>query len=142
MIGAGTGVAPFRGFVQERAALGGSGRNWLFFGAPHQRSDFLYQLEWQRALKDGKLDRIDLAFSRDSAPKTYVQQRIGEQARTLYDWLQGGAHLYVCGATAMGKDVHAALIDALSAHNGGDRDAANEYLDTLARDGRYARDLY
>ena len=142
MIGAGTGVAPFRGFVQERAALGGSGRNWLFFGAPHQRSDFLYQLEWQRALKDGQLDRIDLAFSRDSAPKTYVQQRIGEQARTLYDWLQGGAHLYVCGATAMGKDVHAALIDALSAHNGGDRDAANEYLDTLARDGRYARDLY
>jgi sulfite reductase (NADPH) flavoprotein alpha-component len=83
MIGAGTGVAPFRGFVQERAALGGSGRNWLFFGAPHQRSDFLYQLEWQRALKDGQLDRIDLAFSRDSAPKTYVQQRIGEQARTL-----------------------------------------------------------
>ena len=142
MIGAGTGVAPFRGFVQERAALGGSGRNWLFFGAPHQRSDFLYQLEWQRALKDGQLDRIDLAFSRDRAPKTYVQQRIGEQARTLYDWLQGGAHLYVCGATAMGKDVHAALIDALSAHNGGDRDAANEYLDTLARDGRYARDLY
>ena len=142
MIGAGTGVAPFRGFVQERAALGGSGRNWLFFGAPHQRSDFLYQLEWQRALKDGQLDRIDLAFSRDSARKVYVQHRIAEQARALHDWLQGGAHLYVCGATAMGKDVHAALIDALSAHNGGDRDAANEYLDTLARDGRYARDLY
>ena len=142
MVGAGTGVAPFRGFVQERTALGGSGRNWLLFGAPHQRSDFLYQLEWQRALKDGQLDRIDLAFSRDSAQKVYVQQRIAEQARALHDWLQGGSHLYVCGATAMGKDVHAALLDAVAAHNGGDRDAATDYLDGLARDGRYARDLY
>ena len=142
MIGAGTGIAPFRGFVQERAAVGGSGRNWLFFGAPHQRSDFLYQLEWQRALKDGQLDRIDLAFSRDSTSKTYVQQRIGEQARALHDWLQGGAHLYVCGAIAMGKDVHAALTDAIAAHNGGDREAATEFLDTLAREGRYARDVY
>jgi sulfite reductase (NADPH) flavoprotein alpha-component len=142
MIGAGTGVAPFRGFVQERAALGGSGRNWLFFGAPHQRSDFLYQLEWQRALKDGQLDRIDLAFSRDSAPKTYVQQRIGEQARTLYDWLQGGAHLYVCGATAMGKDVHAALIDALCVHGGRDAEAASAYVDQLLAERRYARDVY
>ena len=142
MIGAGTGIAPFRGFVQERGAVGGNGRNWLLFGAPHQRSDFLYQLEWQRALKDGQLDRIDLAFSRDSAQKVYVQQRIAEQARALHDWLQGGSHLYVCGATAMGKDVHAALLDAVAAHNGGDRDAATDYLDGLARDGRYARDLY
>ncbi len=142
MIGAGTGIAPFRGFVQERGAVGGNGRNWLLFGAPHQRSDFLYQLEWQRALKDGQLQRIDLAFSRDSAQKVYVQQRIAEQARALHDWLQGGSHLYVCGATAMGKDVHAALLDAVAAHNGGDRDAATDYLDGLARDGRYARDLY
>ena len=142
MIGAGTGIAPYRGFVQERGANGGSGRNWLFFGAPHQRSDFLYQLEWQRALKDGQLHRIDLAFSRDSAPKTYVQQRIAEQARALYDWLQGGAHLYVCGAIAMAKDVHAALLDAVATHNGGDREAATEFLDTLAREGRYARDVY
>ena len=142
MIGAGTGIAPFRGFVQERGAVGGNGRNWLLFGAPHQRSDFLYQLEWQRALKDGQLDRIDLAFSRDSAQKVYVQHRIAEQARALHDWLQGGAHLYVCGATAMGKDVHAALLDAVAAHNGGNRDAATDFLDTLAREGRYARDVY
>ena len=142
MIGAGTGIAPFRGFVQERSAVGGNGRNWLFFGAPHQRSDFLYQLEWQRALKDGQLDRIELAFSRDSAPKTYVQQRIAEQASALHDWLQGGAHLYVCGAIAMAKDVHAALLDVVAAHNGGNREAATDFLDTLARDGRYARDVY
>ena len=142
MIGAGTGIAPFRGFVQERGAVGGNGRNWLLFGAPHQRSDFLYQLEWQRALKDGQLDRIDLAFSRDSAQKVYVQHRIAEQARALHDWLQGGAHLYVCGAIAMAKDVHAALLDIVAAHNGGDRDAATDFLDTLAREGRYARDVY
>ncbi|MEG3049270.1 MAG: assimilatory sulfite reductase (NADPH) flavoprotein subunit [Thermomonas sp.] len=142
MIGAGTGIAPFRGFVHERGAVGGNGRNWLFFGAPHQRSDFLYQLEWQRALKDGQLDRIDLAFSRDSAPKTYVQQRIAEQALALYDWLQGGAHLYVCGAIAMAKDVHAALLDVVATHNGDDRETATEFLDTLAREGRYARDVY
>jgi sulfite reductase (NADPH) flavoprotein alpha-component len=147
MIGPGTGVAPFRAFAQHRRATravdaGYSGRNWLFFGNPHFRSDFLYQLEWQRALKEGTLDRIDLAFSRDGADKTYVQHRIAQRARDLYDWLQGGAHLYVCGATAMGKDVHAALINAVSAHNGGDRDAAGAYLDELARQGRYARDLY
>ena len=142
MIGAGTGIAPYRGFVQERGAMGGNGRNWLFFGAPHQRSGFLYQLEWQRALRDGQLHRIDLAFSRDTVPKTHVQQRIAEQARTLHDWLQGGAHLYVCGAIAMARDVHAALLDVVAAHNGRGRDAAAEFLDTLARDGRYARDVY
>ncbi len=147
MIGPGTGVAPFRAFVQERRATrstdaGHNGRNWLFFGNPHFRSDFLYQLEWQRALKDGTLDRIDLAFSRDGASKTYVQHRIAERARDLYDWLQSGAHLYVCGAIAMGKDVHAALLDAVAAHNGGDREAAGAYLDGLAREGRYARDVY
>ena len=147
MIGPGTGVAPFRAFVQERRATrtfdtGRSGRNWLFFGNPHFRSDFLYQLEWQRALKDGSLDRIDLAFSRDGESKTYVQHRIGERAKELYDWLQGGAYLYVCGAIAMGKDVHAALLEAVAVHNGGDREAAATYLDDLARQGRYARDVY
>ncbi len=142
MIGPGTGVAPFRAFVQERKAVGASGRNWLFFGNPHFRSDFLYQLEWQRALKDGSLDRIDLAFSRDGAGKTYVQHRIAERARALYDWLQEGAHLYVCGAVAMEKEVRAALLDAVAMHNGGDRQAAGEYLDELARQGRYARDVY
>ncbi len=147
MIGPGTGVAPFRAFLQERratrpVAAGTAGRNWLFFGNPHFRSDFLYQIEWQRALKEGTLDRIDLAFSRDGAGRTYVQHRIAERARELHDWLRDGAHLYVCGAIAMGKDVHAALLDALAAHNGGDREAAGEYLDDLARQGRYARDVY
>ncbi len=147
MIGPGTGVAPFRAFVQERAAVrpmttGAPGRNWLFFGNPHFRSDFLYQLEWQRALKSGELDRIDLAFSRDQAQKIYVQDRIRERGEDLYDWLQNGAHLYVCGAIAMGKDVHGALLDIVAEHKHGDRDAAAEYLDDLQRQGRYARDVY
>jgi sulfite reductase (NADPH) flavoprotein alpha-component len=142
MIGPGTGVAPFRAFVQERAAVGASGRNWLFFGNPHFRSDFLYQLEWQRALKSGELDRIDLAFSRDQVRKVYVQDRIRERGEDLYDWLQNGAHLYVCGAIAMGKDVHGALLDIVAEHKHGDRDAAAEYLDDLQRQGRYARDVY
>lgn len=142
MIGPGTGVAPFRAFVQERTAIGAQGRHWLFFGNPHFRSDFLYQLEWQRALKSGQLQRIDLAFSRDQAGKVYVQDRLREQGRALYDWLQGGAHLYVCGAIAMGKGVHAALLDVVAAHNGGDADAAAGYLGELQRQGRYARDVY
>ncbi len=142
MIGPGTGVAPFRGFVQEREAIGASGRHWLFFGNPHFRGDFLYQLEWQRALKSGALDRIDLAFSRDGAHKTYVQHRLRERARDLVDWIENGAHLYVCGATAMGRDVHAALAEALAAQLGLDEEAAGERLDALQREGRYARDLY
>lgn len=141
MIGPGTGVAPFRGFVQERAAVGASGRQWLFFGNTRFREDFLYQLEWQRALKSGQLDRLDLAFSRDIADtKTYVQHRLREQGRALYAWLEGGAHLYVCGGIAMGKDVHAALLDIVAAERG--RDGAEEYLSALQQQGRYARDVY
>ncbi|KQN96512.1 MULTISPECIES: assimilatory sulfite reductase (NADPH) flavoprotein subunit [Stenotrophomonas] len=142
MIGPGTGVAPFRGFVQERAETGAAGRNWLFFGARHFNRDFLYQVEWQDALQRKELHRLDLAFSRDQAEKIYVQQRLREQGRDLYDWLQGGAHLYVCGAIGMGKDVHAALLDIVAAHNGGDAEAAAGYLSGLQRDGRYARDVY
>lgn len=141
MIGPGTGVAPFRGFVQERAAVGASGRQWLFFGNTRFREDFLYQLEWQRALKSGQLHRLDLAFSRDFAgTKTYVQHRLREQGRALYAWLEGGAHLYVCGGIAMGKDVHAALLDIVAAERG--RDGAEEYLSALQQQGRYARDVY
>jgi sulfite reductase (NADPH) flavoprotein alpha-component len=142
MIGPGTGVAPFRGFVQERAAIGARGRNWLLFGNPHARSDFLYQLEWQRALKQGQLHRLDLAFSRDGAAKTYVQHRVRERGRELFAWLESGAHLYVCGATAMGKGVHAALLDVLAAHGGKDADAAEDYLRGLQQQGRYSRDVY
>lgn len=142
MIGPGTGVAPFRGFVQERAAIGASGRNWLFFGNPHFRSDFLYQLEWQRALKSGQLQRLDLAFSRDNAAKTYVQHRLSERGRDLYAWLETGAHLYVCGAIAMGKDVHAALRDVIAEHSGRNAEEAEDYLNALQQQGRYARDVY
>ena len=142
MIGPGTGVAPFRGFVQERSAVGASGRNWLFFGARHARSQFLYQLEWQAALTAGTLHRLDLAFSRDTAERVYVQQRLREQGREVYAWLDDGAHLYVCGAIAMGKSVHAALRDIVIEHGGRDAEAADDYLNELQRAGRYARDVY
>ncbi|WP_430389567.1 assimilatory sulfite reductase (NADPH) flavoprotein subunit [Dyella sp. 20L07] len=143
MIGPGTGVAPFRAFVQERRELGASGRNWLFFGNRHLSSEFLYQTEWQAALRDGSLHRLDVAFSRDSAAKVYVQQRLREQGRDLYAWLQEGAHLYVCGdATHMAKDVHAALIDIAVAHGGQSTDQAREWLAELLQQGRYARDVY
>ena len=143
MIGPGTGVAPFRGFVQEREAVGAGGRNWLLFGNPHARTDFLYQLEWQDALKRGALARLDLAFSRDQADKVYVQHRLREHGRALYDWLEGGAHLYVCGdASRMARDVHAALRDVVATHGGRDGDGADEYLNALQAQGRYARDVY
>ena len=127
---------------EQRAAIGAAGRNWLLFGAPHARHDFLYQLEWQQALKSGQLHRLDLAFSRDQADKVYVQHRLREHGRALFDWLEGGAHLYVCGATAMGRDVEAALLDVVATHGGRDEDAARDYLARLQQQGRYARDVY
>ena len=142
MIGPGTGVAPFRGFVQERAETGASGRNWLFFGAQHFNTGFLYQAEWQDALRRKELHHLDLAFSRDQARKVYVQDRLRERSEELYRWLQDGAHLYVCGAIAMGKDVHAALLDIVRTHNGGDADAAADFISSLQAAGRYARDVY
>lgn len=143
MIGPGTGIAPFRAFMQERAATGASGRHWLFFGNPHFRSDFLYQVEWQEALREGRLQRLELAFSRDQAEKVYVQHRLREHARELYDWIENGAHLYVCGdATRMARDVEASLIEVIAGQAGLDRDAAAEKLESLRRDGRYSRDVY
>jgi sulfite reductase (NADPH) flavoprotein alpha-component len=143
MIGPGTGVAPFRGFVQERAATGAAGRNWLLFGNPHARSDFLYQLEWQDALKRGQLARLDLAFSRDQADKVYVQHRLREHGAELYRWMDGGAHVYVCGdATRMAKDVHAALIEVAVTHGGKSLEDATAYVNQLQQQGRYARDVY
>jgi sulfite reductase (NADPH) flavoprotein alpha-component len=143
MIGPGTGVAPFRAFVQERAERGASGRNWLLFGNPHFHSDFLYQVEWQQALKQGHLHRIDLAFSRDQSNKIYVQHRLHEQGRRLYEWLDGGAHLYVCGdASHMAKDVHKALVDIVAEHSGRTAEDAEAWLSQLIQQGRYARDVY
>lgn len=143
MIGPGTGVAPYRGFLQERAATGAAGRNWLLFGARHFASDFLYQIEWQRALKRGLLTRLDLAFSRDGGPRVYVQQRIAEAGRELFDWIESGASIYVCGdATHMAPDVHAALVSVIERHGALPSQAARERLDRLGAEGRYLRDVY
>ena len=143
MVGPGTGVAPFRAFVQHRIAEGATGKNWLFFGARHMRSDFLYQLEWLRHLKAGTLDRLDVAFSRDQAEKIYVQHRMAEQGRDLYAWLQNGAYLYVCGdAKYMAKDVHQALVEIVMREGGLGEDRAREYVKTLKRERRYQRDVY
>ncbi|AZR23830.1 assimilatory sulfite reductase (NADPH) flavoprotein subunit [Xanthomonas vasicola] len=142
MIGPGTGVAPFRGFVQERAETGAKGRNWLFFGAQHFNTDFLYQAEWQLALQRGELHALEVAFSRDQAEKLYVQHRLRARGAEVHAWLQGGAHVYVCGATSMGKDVHAALLDIVATHGALDAEAAAAYLTQLQVEGRYARDVY
>ena len=143
MIGPGTGVAPFRAFVQERAERGAEGRNWLLFGNPHFHSDFLYQTEWQQALKSGQLHRLDLAFSRDQTDKIYVQHRLREKGRHIYEWLDGGAHLYVCGdASRMAKDVHKTLIAIVAEHGGRTADDAEAWLNQLIQQGRYARDVY
>ena len=145
MIGPGTGVAPFRGFIQERAEHGSiqSGRNWLFFGNPHFRTDFLYQVEWQKALKDGSLHKLDLAFSRDQSEKVYVQHSLRRRGKELYDWIANGAHLYVCGdATRMAADVDAALRDIVVEHGGKSVDDARDFLNQLASERRYARDVY
>jgi sulfite reductase (NADPH) flavoprotein alpha-component len=143
MVGPGTGVAPFRGFLQERVASGARGRQWLFFGARHRESEFLYQAEWLEALRRGELARLDAAFSRDQDAKVYVQQRLREQGAELYRWLEGGAVLYVCGdAERMAPDVHATLIDLVAEHGGLARERAEDYLRQLAADKRYLRDVY
>jgi sulfite reductase (NADPH) flavoprotein alpha-component len=143
MVGPGTGVAPFRAFVQERRAIGATGRNWLFFGDRRFTHDFLYQLEWQDALKDGSLARLDLAFSRDAPQKVYVQHRIWEQRRDLVAWLEGGARFYVCGdAKAMAKDVRAALVSAFADVKALSSEAAEAAVAGLERDKRYLQDVY
>jgi len=143
MIGPGTGVAPFRGFLQQREAQGATGRNWLVFGARHFDSEFLYQVEWQDAARKGLLHRVDLAFSRDRTPRSYVQDRLREAGAELFAWLEGGAYLYVCGDSEhMAPDVHAALVEVVAAHGALDREAAETYVRRLADDRRYLRDVY
>ena len=139
MIGPGTGVAPFRAFMQERDAIGARGRNWLVFGHRNYTHDFLYQLEWQDLLKRDVLTRLDVAFSRDQPEKRYVQHALWDARRELYAWVQEGAAIYVCGdANAMAKDMHATLQRILG-EQGKDGVAA---LDALRREGRYLRDVY
>jgi sulfite reductase (NADPH) flavoprotein alpha-component len=143
MIGAGTGVAPYRAFLQEREARGATGRSWLFFGERNFRSDFLYQTEWLAHRQNGLLTRIDAAFSRDRAEKVYVQHKIRQRAVDLFAWLEEGAHLYVCGDAAnMAPDVHAALLAVVQEQGHLGPDAAEDYLRTLQRDHRYQRDVY
>lgn len=143
MVGPGTGIAPFRAFMQEREAQGAEGKNWLIFGNPHFTQDFLYQVEWQRYVKSGLLSKISLAFSRDQANKIYVQDRLREAGLELYQWLEAGAHFYVCGdANQMAKDVQEALLDVISDHGHKSREEAEEYLSELRRAKRYQRDVY
>jgi len=143
MIGPGTGVAPFRGFLQEREATGATGRNWLFYGGRSLYHDFLYQLEWHQALKRKALHRVDVAFSRDQARKIYVQHRLKETGKELWSWLSNGAYLYVCGdASAMAPDVHAALLEIVAEHGAMDADDAQAWVADLTADGRYLRDVY
>jgi len=143
MIGPGTGVAPYRGFLQHREAQGASGRNWLLFGARHFASEFLYQLEWQEAVRKGLLNRIDLAFSRDRTPRAYVQDRLREAGKDVYAWLENGAYVYVCGdADQMAPDVNEALIDVVATHGRLDREDAEAYVRRLGDERRYLRDVY
>jgi sulfite reductase (NADPH) flavoprotein alpha-component len=142
MIGPGTGVAPFRAFLQERRMLGATGRNWLFFGDQHRASDFLYENELTGFQRDGLLTALDLAFSRDQAERIYVQQRMRERAKELCAWIEEGAHLYVCGSVAMGKDVYAALTAIIARQGGMGTGAAKAYLAKLAKEERYVLDVY
>lgn len=143
MIGAGTGMAPFRAFAEERAELGVKAPSWLFFGARNYTNDFLYQLEWQDHLASGALGRIDVAFSRDQPEKIYVQHRLWERREDIRRWIADGAHLYVCGdEKGMGRDVDAVLARILAEPASGDADAGKAQLTELTRAGRYQRDVY
>lgn len=143
MIGPGTGIAPFRGFIQARDQRGASGENWLFFGDRTFTQDFLYQTEWQGYLKSGVLNKLSVAFSRDQAEKIYVQDRLKENAIEVWQWLEKGAHVYICGdATHMAKDVHQALVEIVSTQGDKTPEQAEQYLTQLRKDKRYQKDVY
>lgn len=143
MIGPGTGIAPFRAFIQQRAADGAQCKNWLFFGNPHFTEDFLYQVEWQSYVKEGLLTRIDLAWSRDQQQKIYVQDKLREQGAELWRWINDGAHIYVCGdANRMAKDVENTLLEVIAEYGAMDAEAADEFLSELRVERRYQRDVY
>jgi sulfite reductase (NADPH) flavoprotein alpha-component len=143
MVGPGTGIAPFRAFLEERQATGAKGDNWLFFGEQRRKLDFLYQEQLEAMHKDGLLTHLHTAFSRDQAKKVYVQDRMQENATQLYDWLERGAYFYVCGdATRMAKDVELALLDAIARGSNGTLDHAAEYLAAMKKQKRYQRDVY
>ncbi|HLP95376.1 MAG TPA: assimilatory sulfite reductase (NADPH) flavoprotein subunit [Saprospiraceae bacterium] len=143
MVGPGTGVAPFRAFVQSRAERGGSGKNWLFFGNPHFETDFLYQTEWLQHLKQGTLDRLDVAFSRDQKEKIYVQHRLLERSKLIFERLENGAHFYVCGdKNHMAADVQDAVRQIIEKESGKDAEYAEAYVKNLKKQRRYLEDVY
>jgi sulfite reductase (NADPH) flavoprotein alpha-component len=143
MVGPGTGIAPFRAFVQERAAVGAKGRNWIFYGDQKRGTDFVYEEEWREYLAKGQLTRIDTAFSRDQLLKVYVQDRMREAGAEMWAWLAGGAYFYVCGdAKRMAKDVDVALHDVIATHGGMTHEQAAEYVKQMKKDKRYQRDVY
>jgi sulfite reductase (NADPH) flavoprotein alpha-component len=143
MIGAGTGIAPFRAFLQHREAAGMKGKTWLFFGERRFQSDFLYQVEWQKLLKNGYLEKLDLAFSRDQDEKIYVQHRLIEHQEEIYSWLQNGASLYLCGDMRnMARDVQKALVEIIATQGGLSLRKAGDYLKQLKKQHRYQMDVY
>ncbi len=143
MVGPGTGIAPFRSFIEERAVNKAPGRSWLFFGDQHSASDFLYQNELEKYRKDGVLTRLEAAFSRDTAQKVYVQHKMLENSKELFEWLENGAYFYVCGDKQyMAKDVHETLICVIEKEGVMTREAAEAYLNDMQKQGRYQRDVY
>jgi sulfite reductase (NADPH) flavoprotein alpha-component len=143
MVGPGTGIAPFRAFVQDRIAAGATGRNWVFFGDQHRATDFLYEEDWAEWLAKGQVTRFDTAFSRDQAHKIYVQDRMRENAAELWAWIEGGGHFYVCGdAKRMAKDVDTTLHDIIAEQGRMDPAAAADYVKQMKKEKRYQRDVY
>jgi sulfite reductase (NADPH) flavoprotein alpha-component len=143
MVGPGTGIAPFRSFLQERAVNKGTGRSWLFFGDQHAASDFLYQDELEKYQQDGVLTKLDVAFSRDAAQKVYVQNKMSENSKELFEWVENGAYFYVCGDKEyMAKDVNDTLISVIEKEGAMSREAAEAYLKDMQKQGRYLRDVY
>ncbi|RRJ98076.1 sulfite reductase subunit alpha [Opitutaceae bacterium TAV4] len=143
MVGPGTGIAPFRAFVQDRVAIGATGRNWVFFGDQHATTDFLYEDEWTQYLAKGQITKLDLAWSRDQLTKVYVQDKMRASAAELWDWIKNGGHFYVCGdARRMAKDVDTALHDIIAEQGGMSIEQAGDYVKQMKKDKRYQRDVY
>jgi sulfite reductase (NADPH) flavoprotein alpha-component len=142
MVGPGTGVAPFRAFVEERVSTGATGKNWLFFGDQHFHSDFLYQTEWQDFLTTEGLTKMNVAFSRDQHEKIYVQHKLLQHASEIFEWIQRGAYFYVCGAKSMSADVETILLEIIGVDGEKSEDEAQAYLNQLVEEGRYLKDVY
>ncbi|HBX88705.1 MAG TPA: hypothetical protein DEG09_08845 [Marinilabiliaceae bacterium] len=143
MVGAGTGIAPFRGFVQHRAATASKGKNWLIFGDRNFSTDFLYQAEWLKYKKDGVLTKLDVAFSRDKEEKCYVQHRMKAHSKELYQWIAEGAHFYVCGdMKKMAPDVKSAFLEILQSEGNMSQQESVDYLARLRKEKRYQEDIY